>query len=331
MKNYFLYSHCIPVRGYGRSIIYDLGRNTYYYIPNSLYDILDKHLSFPVKRLMNFYKMEDREIIKEYFDFLHNKDLIYESNDAIFLSLEEGADTPTEIENIIIDTYLFFKQNYTELKRQIENLGVNAIQLRFFGVMDFDIIREAVHIMGMGRHSDLHLVISYGQLLQCSDFVKNIVNSAPLLSYIKIYSAPFLRRNKYLNVDIELTKDEILDESSCGLISRSNFYVNSKLYFESQKYNNCLYKKISVDKEGWIKNCPSMKKNYGHINDVELISVASSKSFTSYWNINKDKIDTCKNCEYRYMCIDCRAYRKSDDLYSCPLKCTYDIINCKWE
>ncbi|HLT42986.1 MAG TPA: hypothetical protein VKZ95_09805, partial [Sphingobacteriaceae bacterium] len=43
-------------------------------------------------------------------------------------------------------------------------------------------------------------------------------------------------------------------------------------------------------------------------------------------------VDVCKDCEFRYICQDCRAYLKnSDDLYSKPLKCTYNPYEGVWE
>lgn len=38
------------------------------------------------------------------------------------------------------------------------------------------------------------------------------------------------------------------------------------------------------------------------------------------------QIDTCKLCEFRYMCHDCRIYiTDKDNIFSKPLKCSYDI------
>ena len=34
-------------------------------------------------------------------------------------------------------------------------------------------------------------------------------------------------------------------------------------------------------------------------------------------------IDICKDCELRYACSDCRAYRVAESMVSKPLKCSY--------
>lgn len=54
--------------------------------------------------------------------------------------------------------------------------------------------------------------------------------------------------------------------------------------------------------------------------------------FKKYWYIHKDQIEVCKDCEFRYICTDCRAYLEDpDNLYSKPLKCGYDPYTCEWE
>jgi hypothetical protein len=45
----------------------------------------------------------------------------------------------------------------------------------------------------------------------------------------------------------------------------------------------------------------------------------------------KENIALCKDCEFRYMCTDCRAYIKDpNNIYSQPAKCTYNPFIAKW-
>ncbi len=53
--------------------------------------------------------------------------------------------------------------------------------------------------------------------------------------------------------------------------------------------------------------------------------------FKKYWDINKDKIYVCKDCEFRYICTDCRAYVEDpEDILSKPLKCGYNPYTGEW-
>ena len=44
-----------------------------------------------------------------------------------------------------------------------------------------------------------------------------------------------------------------------GVISLSNMTLDLTAFTESQHFNSCLNRKISIDAEGNIRNCPSMK------------------------------------------------------------------------
>ncbi len=122
----------------------------------------------------------------------------------------------------------------------------------------------------------------------------------------------------------------IKDETHCGMVEPYSFDVNVPLFSEAQKRNTCLYKKISIDKSGNIKNCPSMTSSFGSIDNSSLIDIVQMTEFTSYWNINKDKIQICRDCEFRYVCTDCRAYTQGDNLLGKPAKCNYDPYTAKW-
>lgn len=41
---------------------------------------------------------------------------------------------------------------------------------------------------------------------------------------------------------------------------------------------------------------------------MSLIKAIKAKGFKDLWAINKDKILVCQDCEFRYICTDCRAY-----------------------
>ena len=76
----------------------------------------------------------------------------------------------------------------------------------------------------------------------------------------------------------------------------------------------------------------NMSKSFGHIDDTNLEEIISNLDFTKIWSIRKDDIDVCKDCEFRYVCTDCRCYIKSpENIYSQPAKCKYNPYTAKWE
>ena len=74
-----------------------------------------------------------------------------------------------------------------------------------------------------------------------------------------------------------------------------------------------------------------MKVHYGHCENILLKDVIDNPVYKKYGNIRKDQVETCRDCEYRYICNDCRAYTRNDHLYGKPLKCKYDPYTGEWD
>jgi SPASM domain peptide maturase of grasp-with-spasm system len=94
---------------------------------------------------------------------------------------------------------------------------------------------------------------------------------------------------------------------------------------------------MGIDINGNIKNCPLMPEKFGNIHQSSLEEILIKSDFKKYWNLTKDKIEICKDCEFRYICTDCRAFtqrthKNKENLdISKPLKCGYDPYTCTWE
>lgn len=130
---------------------------------------------------------------------------------------------------------------------------------------------------------------------------------------------------------------EIISKSSFGKVDLKYFNTNLPKVLEAVNHNSCLYKKISIDVEGNIRNCPSMSQSFGNIKNITLEEALNHKDFKKYWNLTKDKIEVCKDCEFRYICTDCRAYTERTHKnefgldISKPLKCGYSPYTGEWE
>ena len=60
------------------------------------------------------------------------------------------------------------------------------------------------------------------------------------------------------------------------------FEVNIPLFTEAQLHNTCLNRKISIDVDGNIKNCPSMAQSFGDIRDTTLQEALDHPDFKKY-------------------------------------------------
>ena len=98
-------------------------------------------------------------------------------------------------------------------------------------------------------------------------------------------------------------------------------------FFYHQVFNPCLGHQIAVDTEGEIKPCLWWSADLGNIHDYGSIkSMILAGKFDKYWEITKDGIEICKDCEYRYNCMDCRINTSplNEKLTAKPAFCRYD-------
>lgn len=120
--------------------------------------------------------------------------------------------------------------------------------------------------------------------------------------------------------------------NSCGTICMKTLDFSGYWTYDlMKKKNGCLYKKLSIDAQGNYHNCPSMQTTYGNVFSKSIDEVLQDSNFLFWWNLNKDKIKVCCDCEYRYNCSDCRAFTENpSDPYSKPSKCHYNPYSNLW-
>lgn len=114
--------------------------------------------------------------------------------------------------------------------------------------------------------------------------------------------------------------------------SKPDFFVNRELYEKSISSNNCWFGKIAITSEGNILPCVFAREQIaGNIKERGLFNVINEE-MVKFWGLNKDQVGVCKDCEYRYLCHDCRpwAYGFTGNLYAKSPKCTYDPYTGKW-
>ena len=91
--------------------------------------------------------------------------------------------------------------------------------------------------------------------------------------------------------------------------------------------HNCFSTKIYIGVDGMVYPCVMERRfNYGSIFEKSLNEILNQSSF-----ISKDDVNECKNCEYRYICFDCRPDSISNNIYEKPWYCTYKPQEGRWE
>lgn len=329
MKIFSLYECCIPVKGAKVSIICDLQRGNYMYISQGLYEILTVHKNEEIDTIKSNYETSIHDTIDEYFEYLIENEWGFWNDEVeAFPPLDLTFEQPETINNAIIDSNFSSNHNFEKIFLELDYLGCKFLELRFFDSISSDDLDNILSYTNGYQFRNISIYIKYDENEIIDDLIR-LVRKYPSIGYLFVHSSPERKTysEKILRNLIYL-KDNITESSCCGNIGLPTFAINTDFFLESQKYNNCLNKKISIDVDGYIKNCPSMTKNYGISDSNSLIETAFKKKFQSFWHIRKDQIMICKDCQFRYICSDCRAYL--DNVYEKPVKCKYDPYEHKW-
>jgi len=329
MKYFLIFSNCILTKGKNRSLISDLKNQQLYFLPNDFYKILLDLKTEPLEEVKSKLDKESQEILMEYIDYYIEEGIgFYCNNPKAFPDLNLQYYSPEIINNAIIDIDDTSSYNVVEVINQLIELRCKFLQVRAYNYLTVSKIKEIANICTRGYFRNVDFIVKYPENKDDSSVLQNLMLNLPIIGNITFHSSPKNIKNDFF----EFTNKIIANNTYCGIITEGYFSANIKTFSESQHYNTCLNQKVSIDVNGDIKNCPSMKQNFGNVKDVNLTTAISVTDFKKKWNIKKDQIDTCKDCEFRHICTDCRAYVENPkDDYSKPLKCGYCPNTNQWK
>lgn len=332
-KYFILHANCISVKGAKRSSICDLQRNRIRFIPNLLNDVLALSRKMTVAEIKSHKSNTIDEGIDKYLETLVAEDFgFFTDEPSSFPPINLKWDSPLLITNAIIDFDSTSRHPFDKIVKELSELGCSSLQLRFYcGITTGELSLLLAHTTNT-RVNSIELIIRRDDI-DLKD-IKSLCNSHMRIRSILLYSSE-RSENTYLedeNVRLSFITTTIDSEAHCGVINPAFFSANIRHFSESQQHNSCLNRKISVDKAGNIKNCPSSTELFGNIQTSTMMSAIKNKSFTRKWDISKDKVSVCKDCEFRYVCTDCRMYLVNEiDVYSKPKKCNYDPYTATWK
>ena len=329
-----LFSCCLLIKGYRRSIIIDFQRRKIESIPNSLHSFITNDIDlYSLPELAHKFK-EQNSVFKEYLDFLLSKEICFICNSSekkLFPTMSIDWDFPSIVSNSIIEIFRKKKYNIQSAIKKLNELRCFHIELRIKKDSDFNksnLVNCLKFINNLSFHS-ISLVLDNTAfskddlIFLCKEFLK--------INTIIIFNSPKDESEKISNVIFIYTKINI-SNCHCGAIDTRYFSQSIDHFTESQHHNTCLNRKVCIDINGEIKNCPSLNKNFGNIRNTTLAEAIEKPGFKDLWFINKDKVDVCKDCEFRHMCTDCRAFIKDpENIYSQPSKCPYNPYIAKWQ
>ena len=125
--------------------------------------------------------------------------------------------------------------------------------------------------------------------------------------------------------NFKLLTDDLIKKK---LITKNTFTekINSSFCKRLVTGHNCFNSHIYISANLDVYPCV-MERRVKHCNIEECQDIVLNESIRK---LNKNYIEECKYCEFRYACFDCRPNSLSGELYEKPWYCTYDPKNGIW-
>lgn len=318
-KWFVFYNYCIPVRGAKRSLVCDLDNKNFFFIEASDYEI--------VKGL----KVKEDQANHELLTYLVEQDVgFYTETPELFPVLKnEYLDYPL-VDNAIVEIEHTTSHLSVLLNKYATDLGIKYIEIRYLSTK-LDLLYTVLDLISTSEISSISLCINQivgVEIEVLLHLIKKLSIKYKELEFVGLFNQEEEENRMIGNVFV-VRKTKALTNFMCGEISPINFNITIKSFQQAMNCNVCLDRKIAVDKLGNVKNCLSMLESYGEIKNVDLKEILVSPSWSKK-NIKKDHILVCKDCEFRYICHDCRAYLPDNELNSKPAKCKYNPYTTKW-
>ncbi len=328
------------VRGFTKGLLVDSYRNHIEFIPSSLIEFVS---NFAFKSTENLSSHNySLDVVNEYVNFLISNEycfLVESEDEAIgFKRFQSIYDSPHILTNCIFQ--IGINTQIDDVIKVISEL--ESLQCWFIEFFIDCSLEKTLSIIASLCEKKLKCVFIH---CNAEDFsnksISTLIESIQKISssgfnkaslVINIYSSRhYPQEIKSNNLYIQIHNKKLPQNTNCGAIKKEYFSIHIENLREALHHNSCLNRKISIDFDGNIKNCPSMPESYGNIKDTTLAEAIEKPGFKKYWDINKDKIHVCKDCEFRYICTDCRAYVEDpEDILSKPLKCGYNPYTGEW-
>lgn len=306
-----LASNCLFVEGFNKNLLIDLQNNNWYHIDFSKSELVSENLETETKE----YLLRHGVLLDIPKKFVNN----FENFSTQYVSAPH-------IESIIIDIDSQTEFNVVDVIQKFKNFNPMYLQLRYYCAVNYTEIEKILLFLNETTVECVEILMPFNQIFYNQFFEKNLS-----LIYSKFKRLIFHSTQESNKVDeirnVFFSSEIIADHTNCGQVGYYNFSNNSNHVLKSINFNSCLYKKIGIDTKGNIKNCPSLDLSLGNILDNSI-----EHYFFETGGIKKDDIEVCMDCEFRYVCTDCRAYTDSKKRpNSRPSKCDYNPYISKWK
>ena len=129
-------------------------------------------------------------------------------------------------------------------------------------------------------------------------------------------------RGKLSLITLELMKYKLITKD------RFSLPLDREWVIRALNGHQCFSIKLYIEYNLNVRPCVmEHRKNHGSLRGKTIDQILNPE----ITDCNKDQIEGCRDCEFRYACHDCRADSMSEYFYAKPYVCTYDPEKGEWE
>lgn len=330
-KFFKLYANCVPVRGYRESVVMDLQRSGFLIISNLLFDVLKTNQeSISIGQLKKKYLGKYDQGIDNYIKYFMNEEMGFCTEEPEkFPNLVTHFYQPFKIVSSVINFKIKGTYSLEKILIQLITLDTQLIQLRIFDNIDLESLLEIIAVIKKSRIKIFEIFLKENQF-SLNDLFKLTKTDGRVEIVVYSSSSDEPKKEILLENRVHFIKEKIRPNSK-EKFNEKIFVSNIPFYVESLSYNVGLNRKICVDLDGSIKNFVNHKLVFGNVNNVSLNEILDNDEFKWKWLINNDLIEKCKDCQFRYMCLNNSDIVKKGKKYYRLDNCGFDPYQNKWQ
>lgn len=327
-------TNCPIVRGYRRACVYDLPRRVYEVVPLAFAEMMQT-IDGSCAWGAWIAAQSDPCVAQQYIEHALNSEyavLLEASLSEGFIRMDYEWRAPAHITNAVmdIDRHSVWGPGHVQCLRAVQ---CHYIQFRVLEEIEQTRIVDLLNSFDRSHIDHVQLLLP-AIFADDIEWMQSLLDQYPRLNSIRVYgmSQPGERYSDAIMRPIIWMGSPLNGYGP----SKVRMVITMALFCESQSHHNYFNRKLYIAKDGAIGNAPETTSRHGNMNDIrdgnEMVDIVDRPDFQTYWRVSKEMVDVCKDCEFRYMCMDNRVPQpRTPESWFHERECPYNPYICKWK
>lgn len=293
-----------------------------------MYKLFVDYKGKSVKELRKIFTSEFVDTCIDFF--VENEYAFLTSQPSNFVPVEMNGDSPSVFSSAIIASDKHSKHNYELIFDKLEAVQCKDILFRCHDHISSIDFEEVMELIQGRRFNSIQWQFPFHENLTERRLI-DWCTKYPRINAIVRYNSPTDKMVQQGSMSNVYSIKSNMTQGKVAKVKPEMFRLNQELFIEAQSFNTFYNKKLVVNERGMIKNGLNTAKEFGRFEESDLFALANNVEFQKLWDINKDKILVCKDCEFRYCCVDETIPLKVEKGYELETPCAYDPYSQKWK